>query len=66
MLELGGGDAAMDLAPRRFADTVVLDPVGRINHGGSDELTSALEPFLGRRRRSSGMVEIEMDPQSNG
>jgi primosomal protein N' (replication factor Y) len=29
-------------------------------------LAPALEPFLGRRRRSSGMVEIEMDPQSNG
>ena len=29
-------------------------------------LAPALEPFLGRRRRSSGMVEVEMDPQSNG
>jgi len=29
-------------------------------------LAPALAPFLGRRRRSSGMVEIEMDPQSNG
>ena len=29
-------------------------------------LAPALEPFLGRRRRASGMVEIEMDPQSNG
>ncbi len=28
-------------------------------------LAPALEPFLGRRRRSGGMVEIEMDPQSN-
>jgi len=29
-------------------------------------LAPALEPFLGRRRRASGMVEVEMDPQSNG
>ncbi|HET9855682.1 MAG TPA: hypothetical protein VFR53_11550 [Methylomirabilota bacterium] len=28
-------------------------------------LAPALEPFLGRRRRAGGMVEIEMDPQSN-
>ena len=36
----------MDLAPRRFADTVVLRPAGRINHVSSDELKSSLEPFL--------------------
>ena len=29
-------------------------------------LAPALEPFLGRRRRASGIVEVEMDPQSNG
>jgi primosomal protein N' len=29
-------------------------------------LAPALEPFLGRRRRSSGMVEVEMDPQAGG
>jgi primosomal protein N' (replication factor Y) len=29
-------------------------------------LAPPLEPFLGRRRRSAGMVEVEMDPQSNG
>ncbi|HEY7435860.1 MAG TPA: hypothetical protein VIE41_12025 [Methylomirabilota bacterium] len=28
-------------------------------------LAPALQPFLGRGRRSSGMVEIEMDPESN-
>ena len=36
----------MDLAPKRFADTVVLHPTGRINHVGSDGLKAALEPFL--------------------
>ncbi|HSE04889.1 MAG TPA: hypothetical protein VLK35_12115 [Methylomirabilota bacterium] len=29
-------------------------------------LAPALAPFLGRRRRSTGMVEVEMDPQLNG
>ena len=29
-------------------------------------LAPALEPFLARRRRASGIVEVEMDPQSNG
>jgi primosomal protein N' (replication factor Y) len=29
-------------------------------------LAPALEPFLGWRRRSSGMVEVEMDPQAGG
>jgi primosomal protein N' (replication factor Y) len=29
-------------------------------------LAPALAPFLGRRRASTGMVEVEMDPQANG
>ncbi|HEY7206116.1 MAG TPA: hypothetical protein VIA61_17550, partial [Methylomirabilota bacterium] len=29
-------------------------------------LAPALVPFLGRRRGSAGMVEVEMDPQGNG
>jgi primosomal protein N' (replication factor Y) len=29
-------------------------------------LAPALAPFLGRRRSSTGVVEVEMDPQSNG
>ena len=29
-------------------------------------LAPALAPFLGRRRGSAGMVEVEMDPQTNG
>jgi len=36
----------MDLAPRRFADAVVLRLEGRINHVSSEEFKSALEPFL--------------------
>ena len=36
----------MDLAPRRFADAVVLRPAGRINHGTADGFKEALAPFL--------------------
>jgi anti-anti-sigma factor len=49
----------MDLAPRRFADTVVLHPAGRINHTGSDELTAALEPFLASC--AAGQDQIVLD-----
>ncbi len=36
----------MDLAPKRFADTVVLHPLGRINHTSSEEFKAALQPFV--------------------
>ena len=49
----------MDLAPRRFADTVVLYPAGRINHTGSDELKAALEPFLASC--AAGQDQIVLD-----
>jgi anti-anti-sigma factor len=49
----------MDLAPRRFADTMVLRPAGRINHMGSDELKAALEPFLARC--AAGQDQIVLD-----
>src|SRR5262245_41351577 len=36
----------MDLAPRRYADAVVLRLQGRINHVSSDAFKSVLEPHL--------------------
>jgi len=36
----------MDLAPRRFADTVVLRLAGRVNHTSSEDFKAALEPFM--------------------
>ena len=33
---------AMDLAPRRFADAVVLSPAGRLDHASADDFTTAL------------------------
>ena len=39
---------AMDLSPRRFADTVVLAPRGRIDHASADALETARAPYLAR------------------
>ena len=36
----------MDLPPKRFADTVVLAPAGRIDHGSSEAFKEALRPYL--------------------
>jgi anti-anti-sigma factor len=36
----------MDLPQRRFADTVVLAPAGRIDHGSAEDFKSALRPHL--------------------
>lgn len=36
----------MELSPRRFADTVVLAPAGRIDHTASEEFRSVLWPHL--------------------
>lgn len=36
----------MDLTPKRFVDTVVLRPAGRIDHTSSDDFKAALAPFL--------------------
>ena len=37
----------MDLASKRFEDTVVLSPVGRIDHATADDFRNALSPHLG-------------------
>ena len=36
----------MDLMPKRFADTVVLAPVGRVDHATADAFKIALAPHL--------------------
>jgi anti-anti-sigma factor len=38
----------MDLTPMRYADTVVLSPVGRIDHATSEAFKMALAPFMAR------------------
>jgi anti-sigma B factor antagonist len=36
----------MDLTPKRYVDTVVLSPSGRIDHSTSEDFKAALAPFL--------------------
>ena len=38
----------MDLTQKRYADTVVLSPVGRIDHSTSEGFKAALEPYMAR------------------
>lgn len=49
----------MDLAPKRFADAVVLHPVGRINHVSTDTFKSAIDPFI--ERCAAGGDQIVLD-----
>ena len=44
---------------KRFADTVVLAPVGRINHGSAEEFKSALRPHL--EQCGSGRDQLVLD-----
>ena len=37
----------MELAAKRFADTVALYPAGRIDHATADSFKAALAPYLG-------------------
>jgi len=39
----------MELAAKRFADTVALYPAGRIDHATADAFKAALAPAPGRR-----------------
>jgi anti-sigma B factor antagonist len=36
----------MQLNPRRYADTLVLSPIGRLDHDSSEGFRTALEAFL--------------------
>src|SRR5262245_34626583 len=47
----------MDLAPRRFADTLVLAPAGRIDH--ADAFQEALAPFM--QRCAAGQDQLVLD-----
>jgi anti-anti-sigma factor len=54
----------MELRPRRFADTVVLAPAGRIDHASAEGLRTALEPHLaacaqGRDRLVLDLADVE-------
>jgi anti-anti-sigma factor len=49
----------MDLSPKRFADTVVLAPTGRIDHSSSEEFRDALRPHL--ERCAAGQDHLVLD-----
>ena len=38
----------MDLMQKRYADTVVLSPVGRIDHSSAEGFKAALAPYMAR------------------
>lgn len=49
----------MDLEPRRFADTLVLAPAGRIDHASAESLKDALTPHL--LRCAAGQDQLVLD-----
>jgi anti-anti-sigma factor len=49
----------MDLSLKRFADTVVLAPTGRIDHSRSDDFKDALRPHL--ERCAAGQDHLVLD-----
>src|SRR5215468_1588625 len=49
----------MDLPLKRFADTVVLAPAGRIDHGSSEAFKDALRPYL--ERCATGRDQVVLD-----
>jgi anti-anti-sigma factor len=49
----------MDLSLTRFADTVVLAPAGRIDHGSAEGFKDALRPHL--ERCAAGQDQLVLD-----
>ena len=49
----------MDLMLKRYADTVVLTPMGRIDHSTSEDFKAALAPYMARCAR--GLDRILLD-----
>ena len=54
----------MDLSPRRFADTVVLAPSGRIDHTASEVFRDALWPHLEGCAESGDRVVLDLSDVS--
>ena len=49
----------MDLTPKRYADTVVLSPVGRVDHSTSEGFKNALAPHMARC--AEGLDRVVLD-----
>jgi anti-anti-sigma factor len=50
----------MDLTPKRFADTVVLAPVGRVDHVMADAFKTALAPHLALCAASGDRLVLDL------
>lgn len=50
----------MDLATKRFADTVVLFPAGRIDHATADPLRDAIAPYVGPSAAAGDRVVMDL------
>ena len=53
-------EPTMDLAPRRYADAVVLRPAGRIDHTSSPDFRTALAPYLDRCAAEQDRVVLDL------
>jgi anti-anti-sigma factor len=50
----------MELSPRRFADTVVVSPVGRVDQSNADAFKDALAPHVDECAASKDRVVIDL------
>ena len=50
----------MELSPRRYGDTLVLSPRGRINHASSDTFGIALRPHLEHCREGGDRIVLDL------
>jgi anti-anti-sigma factor len=50
----------MELTPKRYADTVVLAPAGRIDHSTSEGFKTALAPYLARCAAGQDRIILDL------
>jgi anti-anti-sigma factor len=50
----------MDLMPKRYADTVVLAPTGRLDHSTSEAFKAALTPHMARCAADQDRVLLDL------
>jgi anti-anti-sigma factor len=50
----------MDLQPRRFADTLILAPVGRLDHANAESLREALAPHMLRCAAAQDQLVLDL------
>src|SRR5207245_6673458 len=51
--------ADMELTPKRYMDTVVLSPMGRIDHSTSEDFKAALAPHMTRCAEGQDRVVLD-------